>query len=48
VTWPQSRGEHLLAPGSEDLAVHRPVEQHRGDEAGKRQATDEGDGLPGP
>ena len=38
VTRAQGRRQHLLAPGSEDLAVHRPVEQHRGDEAGRRQA----------
>lgn len=42
----QGRRQHLLAPGPEDLAVLRPVEQHRGDEAGRRQAADEDDGLP--
>ena len=43
---PQERGQHLLAPSPEDLAVHRPVEQHRGDEAGTGQPADEGNGLP--
>jgi hypothetical protein len=46
VTRPKSRRQHLLAPCSEDFAVHRSVEQHRGDEAAKRQAADEGDCLP--
>src|SRR5690348_722195 len=44
----QGRCQHLLAPGSKDLAIHRPVEQHRGDEAVEGQAADEGDGLPVP
>ena len=32
---PQGRRQHLFAPGEEDLAIHRPVEQHRRDEAGR-------------
>ena len=46
VTWPQDRGQHLLAPRPEGFTVHRPVEHHRGDEAGQRQPADEGHGLP--
>ena len=43
---PQGRRQHLFAPGEEDLAIHRLVDEHRRDDAGKRQSADEGDGLP--
>ena len=43
---PQDRREHLLAPGPEAIPVHRSVEHHRSDEAGKRQSADEGHSLP--
>ena len=42
----QGRGQHLLAPGPEGLAVHRSIEQQGSDEAGQGQAADEGHGLP--
>lgn len=46
VAWPKGRCQHLLTPGPEDLTIHWPIEQHRGDEASNSQATDEGHGLP--
>jgi hypothetical protein len=46
IAWPQGRSQHLLAPGEEDFAIHRLVDEHRRDHAGKGQSADEGDGLP--
>lgn len=48
VARPHGWRQHLFAPGEEDLAIHRPIEQHRRDEAGTSQAADEGNGLPVP
>lgn len=46
VARPQSGRQHLFAPSPEGLAVHRPIEQHRRDEAGYGQPADEGHCLP--
>src|SRR5665213_1723619 len=40
--------QHLLDPGQEAFAVHRSVQKHWCNEARKRKAADEGDGLPMP